>query len=108
MALFIENTTRIGWVSDGGGGNATLGQYQANIPGQGQTQQPHMTFVAQMRQYIVGEPVPIAAGSEGSVTLANIKTALDAISVDLAGSTGAPIITPAELAIIQGWASGGP
>lgn len=108
MGLFIENVTRIGWTSDGGGGNATLGQFQANVPGQGQAEQPRMVFLAQVRQYIVGEPVPVAPGSEGSVTLANIKTALDAVSADYAGSTGTPIITPAELAIIQGWASGLP
>ena len=106
MGLFVENVTRIGWTSDGGGGD--MAQFQANIPGQGQGEQPRMPFIAQVRQYIVGEPVPVAPGSEGSVTLANIKTALDAISADLAGSTGTPIITPAELAIIQGWASGLP
>jgi len=108
MGLYVENVTRIGWVSDGGGGNVTLGQFQANVPGQGQAQQPRMLLLAQVRQYIAGEPVPVAPGSEGSVSLANIKTALDAISADLAGSSGTPIITPAELAIIQGWASGLP
>ena len=108
MGLFVANVTVVGWVSDGGGGNTFMAGFQANVPGQGQAEQPHMAFSAQTRQYIVGEPVPVAPGSEGSVTLANIKTALDAISVDIAGSTGTPIITPAELAIIQGWASGQP
>jgi hypothetical protein len=107
MGLFVETQVVIGWVSDGGGGNTFLGQYQANIPGQGTAESPRMVLVAQKRQYIAGEPVPVAPGSEATVTLANIKTAIDGTSTDIAG-TISPLITPAELAIIQGWASGLP
>jgi hypothetical protein len=107
MALLVEVEMRVGWAPDGGG-NTFLAQFQANVPGQGQTEQPRIGFAAQVRQYIVAEGVPVAAGSEGSVTLANINTALTNAVADLAGASGTPIITPAELAIIQGWASGSP
>jgi hypothetical protein len=41
------------------------------------------------------------------VTLANINTALTSIVADLAGASGTPLITPAMIAQIQAWASGG-
>ena len=108
MALFCEVELRIGWVPQGSG-NTFIGQgAQANVPGQGQTQVARINFEAQVRQYIAGESVPVAVGSEGSVTLANINTALTNIVTDFAGASGTPIITAAELALIQGWATGSP
>ena len=107
MALIVEMEARVKWVPNTSG-NVFLSQFQANMPGQGQATQPHVGPVAQMRQYIVAEAVPVAPGSEASVTLANISTALTSCVADLAGATGTPIITTAELAIIQGWPTGTP
>lgn len=108
MGLYVEAEFRIGWTPAGGGGTF-LGQAQANIPGQGQiTQVNRAVFNAQVLQIIDGQPVPVAVGSEGSVTLANINTALTNIVSDVAGSSGTPLITAALLATIQGWASGNP
>ena len=102
MAYLVEMLIRVGWVPDGSG-NTFMGQFQANIPGQGQTEQPRVVFNAQVRQYIVAEGIP---GGDAP-TLANINTALTSCVSDLAASTGTPIITPAELALIQGWSTGG-
>lgn len=104
MAYVVEVETRIGWVPDGSG-NTFLAQPQANIPGQGPIPQNNRVgFMAQVRQYIVAEGVP---GGDAP-TLANINTALTSCVSDLASSTGTPIITAAELAIIQGWSTGNP
>ena len=106
--FLCEVEVRIVWAPDGSG-NTFLAQAQANIPGQGQTQQPHVGLFAQVRGYRVAEPVlGVGPGKEAAVTLANINAALTAAVFDFAGATGTPIITPAELAIIQGWPSGQP
>jgi hypothetical protein len=107
MGLFVESVVRVGWTSNSGGGNTFIGQYQANHPGQGQPQQPRQALLAQVREYMVGEPVLVSPGNENTVTLPQILAALNAIASDIAG-TGAPIITPAELAIIRGWNQGQP
>lgn len=104
MPLIANVIVEIAWVP-AGGGNAMLGQLQADVAGTGQAQNPHVIPIAQRRQYRDAEAVPVAAGAEGSVSLANINTALTNAVTSLAGA-GTPIITPAELAIIQGWASG--
>jgi hypothetical protein len=106
MPLFLQVDVNICW-APAGGGNTFLEQQQAAVAGQGQSQYPHVGRVAQRRLYIDAEAIPVATGSEGSVTLANINTALTNAVTALAGASGTPIITPAELAIIQGWASGG-
>ncbi len=91
------------WVPDGSG-NTFLGVQQANNPGQGQpTQNPMIVPMAQTRRYITAEGVP---GGD-TPTLANISTALTTAVADIAGATGTPFITAAELALIQGWATGG-
>ncbi|HEX8782785.1 MAG TPA: hypothetical protein VF764_05410, partial [Steroidobacteraceae bacterium] len=105
----------------GGTGSTFVEQAQAQIAGQGQIQPlvagrdvgfvgtglPHAARVAQSRTYRDFEAIPVAAGSEGSVTLANINTALTNAVTALAGASGTPLISPAELAIIQNWAAGG-
>lgn len=106
MPLMVQVTAEVMWAPAGGGGSL-VGQQQANVAGQGQTQQPRIVPIAQWTQYIDAEPVPVAVGSEGSVTVANIKTAIDAASTAIAG-TGSPLINATQLAIIQGWASGSP
>lgn len=93
----------IDWVPAGAGG-AALGQSQSQDPGYGQAANPGAVGVAQTRRYQAAESVP----GGNAPTLANILTALQSIATDLAGATGTPIITAAELAIIQGWASGNP
>jgi hypothetical protein len=106
--LLVEVEARVKWVPNTSG-NTFLAQQQANIPGQGQANNPHIGPVAQMRQYLTAEGVTaVAPGSEGSVTVANINTALVAAIANISGATGTPAITAAELAIIQGWASGNP
>jgi len=102
MAYFVEMEMRIGWVPDGSG-NTFLAQNQANVTGQGQLSIPRVALCAQVRQYLAGEGVP---GGDAP-TLANINTALTNCVADLAGSTGTPEINAAELALIQGWATGG-
>lgn len=116
MPLALQVDVNVCWVPQGGG-NTFLGQAQAAVAGQGQLQPggigfvgvglPHIERMAQRRLYIDFEPIPVAAGNEQNVTLANINTALTAAVNALAGAAGTPIITPAELAIIQNWATGG-
>jgi len=106
MPLALQVDVNVFWVPQGSG-NTFLEQQQAAVAGQGLSQFPHAGRMAQRRLYIDVEPVPVAAGSEGSVTLANINTALTNAVATLAGTTGTVIISPAELAIIQGWATGG-
>jgi hypothetical protein len=105
MPLALQVDVNIFWVP-AGGGNSMLGQQQAAVAGQGQSQYPHIERIAQRLLMIDFEPIPVASGSEASVTLANIKTAIDAASTAFAGA-GSPLITPAILAQIQGWATGG-
>jgi hypothetical protein len=105
--IFVEVECRVGWAPDGSG-NTYMAQQQANIPGQGTSNSPRIAFMAQVLQFIVAEGVPVAPGSESSVTLANLASAINQCATDLAGSGASSIITPANLATIQGWASGNP
>lgn len=88
-----------------GGGTVMVGGLYANDPGQGQGLAPSAAGNAQTMRRQVGETV---LGYSGNVTLAEIQTALVAIANDLAGATGTPIITTADLAQINGWATGNP
>lgn len=118
MPLGVKVHVEVVWVS-GGTGGTLLAQEQASEPGQGQIQTvnpgigfdgvgfPHAAAVAQSMSVRDFEAIPVAAGSEGSVTLANINTALSNAVTALAGASGTPKITPAKLATIQGWATGG-
>jgi hypothetical protein len=103
MPLFVQVDINI-CAAPAGSGNTFLEQQQAAVAGQGQSQYPHVGRVAQRLLMIDVEPIP--AATDATVTLANIKTALDAASTTFAGA-GTPLITPAILAQIQGWASGG-
>jgi hypothetical protein len=47
-------------------------------------------------------------GTAGSVTVANILTALTTASNNIAGATGTPIIDATTLAEINGWQTGNP
>src|SRR5215472_437579 len=122
MPLGVEIEVRFGWIPNSN--PAYLVQQQANVPGQGQQtvaaiaagggvgqatgQNARTAFTAQVVQFISFEPVPVAAGSEGSVTLANLNTALTNAIADITGSSGTPFINAAVLAMIQNWASGNP
>jgi hypothetical protein len=118
MPLAVQVDVNVMWIP-AGSGNTFLEQSQAQIAGQGQLTGPsqpslglgpgqlaHVGRVAQRRLYIDFEAIPIAAGSENTVTLANINTAVVAAANAISGA-GSPLITPAELAIIQNWATGG-
>ena len=103
----VEAEIRIGWVSQGGG-NTFMGQFQANVPGQGQGETPRVVFQSQVWQGIVAEPIPgLTPGSENAIAISNVLTALSNIAVDFAGS-GTPIVSTSVLALIAGWASGSP
>jgi hypothetical protein len=122
MPLFVEMEVRVGWTPNSN--PAFLGQFQANVPGQGLPSvaavasgqygvappmgtNPRTIFNSQVVQYITGEPVPVAAGSEVSVTVANILTALSNCIQDIAGAT-TPMINSAAITQIQNWAIGNP
>ena len=88
-----------------GGGSVMMGGLNANDPGQGQSLYPIAAGNAQTMRLQVAE---LILGYNGSITLAEIDTALKQLADDLAGSTGTPIITAATLATINGWATGNP
>ena len=88
-----------------GTGTVLMGGLNANDPAQGQTQQPIAAGVAQTLRMQVAE---VVLGNGGSITEAEILTALQQIASDLAAATGTPLITPAILAQINGWATGNP
>jgi len=88
-----------------GMGTSMLGGLNANDPAQGQTGQPITAGMAQTLRLQVGEQV---LGNGGSITLAELLTALDAIATDFAGASGTPLITASVLAQINGWATGNP
>ena len=88
-----------------GTGTALMGQNQANNPGVGPLAGPGTLGNAQMLFMNDAAMVP---GTNGSVTEANLLTALQTIASDFAAATGTPLITPDILAKINGWATGQP
>lgn len=88
-----------------GQGPSGLGAGFSNNPGYGQAGNAGTTGGAQTMRQQAGE---LVLGTAGSITLAQIDTALKAAADDLAGASGTPIITPALLAIINGWNTGNP
>ena len=71
----------------------------------GQDQLPIIMPESQFMYFQDAEPVP---GTSGAITLANINTALAAAVTTLAGASGTPLITAAQLAQINAWNSGSP
>ncbi len=88
-----------------GTGVVLMGQNQSNLPGYGAALTPGVTGNAQTMRLQIAEMV---LGNGGSITLAEILTALDQAATDLAGASGTPIIDAATLATINGWAAGSP
>ncbi len=86
-----------------GAGPSGLGAGFSNNPGFGQGNNPGVAGGAQTRYYQAAEMV---LGAGGSITLAEIDAAIKAAADDIAGATGTPLITAAELAIINGWNTG--
>lgn len=88
-----------------GAGPSGLGAGFSNNPGFGQAGNLGASGASQTRRYQAAE---VVLGSGGAITLAQIQAALVAIANDIAGASGTPIITAAELAIINGWNTGQP
>ncbi len=88
-----------------GGGTVMMGQAQGNNPGVGPLAGPGTLGNAQMLFMNDATPVP---GTSGSVTKANILTALQTIASDFAAASGTTLITTALLAEINGWQTGSP
>jgi hypothetical protein len=80
-------------------------QSMSNNPGQGQAINPIMMPGSQMLYLQDAEIVP---GTDGSVTLANLNTALTAAVTAFAAASGTPLITAALLAQINAWSTGSP
>jgi hypothetical protein len=102
MGLRVSVRVRVEAVA-AGAGPAGLGGLNADDPSYGQSLLPGAAPFAQTIYFQDAEQVP---GTAGSITLANIKTALDAASTTFAGSSGTPIINPTVLAQINGFFSG--
>jgi hypothetical protein len=102
MGLRVSVRVRVEAVA-AGAGPAGLGGLNADDPSYGQSLLPGAAPFAQTIYFQDAEPVP---GTAGSITLANIKTALDAASTTFAGSSGTPKIDATELAKINAWFSG--
>ncbi len=104
VALRVSVRVRFEIVGSGSGPSG-LGGLNADDPSYGQSLYAGAAPVAQTIYFQDAEQVP---GTPGSWTLANLKTALDAASTTIAGSSGTPIINAATLAKINGWATGSP
>jgi hypothetical protein len=102
LAYVIEIVTRVGWVPDGAGGAAIVGAPQANVPGEGASRGPRPVFNAQVLQDIQAEGV-IAANPDAP-TAAEFKTAMTKAATD----TNTNFFTAANVATLQGYASGNP
>lgn len=88
-----------------GGGTVLMGQAQGNNPGVGPLASIGSLGNAQMLFMNDATPVP---GTSGSITKANILTALQAIASDFAAASGTTLITADILAQINGWQTGQP
>jgi hypothetical protein len=88
-----------------GTGTALMGQSQGNNPGVGQLAAPGALGNAQM---LFMNDAAVVPGTSGSVTLANVLTALQTIASDFAAASGTPLITAALLAQINAWQTGNP
>lgn len=103
-AIIVQLELRIARGAPGTTG-VMVEQSQSNNPGQGQTDLAIMMPGSQMVYLQDAEIVP---GTDGSVTLANINTALTNAVSAFAGASGTPKITTAILAQINNWSTGSP
>lgn len=104
MALRISTRIRIEAIPVGTG-PAGLGGLNADDPAYGGSQQPGTAPYAQTKYFQDSVSVP---GTAGSISLANINTALTQAVADYAAASGTTIITAADLATINSWFSGNP
>jgi len=103
MKLRLSGRFRVEAVGAGTGPSG-LGGLNADDPAYGQNEYPGAAPMAQTIYFQDAELIP---GTDGAVTLANIKTAADAMATTLAGSSGTPLIDAATLAQINAWFQGG-
>lgn len=99
MAIRVEVLVRVGWIPDGAGG-AALGQQQADVAGTGPGLTPGTIFNAQVLQGIQAEGV---YGGD-TPTQSQIQAAITAAASDL----NTNFVTAANVATINGWATGSP
>ncbi len=88
-----------------GTGTTLMGQSQGNNPGVGPLAGPGSLGNAQMLFMNDATMVP---GTSGSITEANLLTALQTIASDFAAASGTPLITADILATINAWQTGSP
>lgn len=88
-----------------GGGTALMGQQQANNPGVGPLARPGTVGNSQMKFFNNATIVP---GTSGSITKANLLTALQTMASDFAAATGTTLFTTDIIAEINGWQTGQP
>lgn len=88
-----------------GTGTANMGQSQGNNPGVGPLAGPGTYGNAQMKFFNDAQPVP---GTSGSVTKANLLTAMQAIASDFAAASGSTIWTADDIAEFNAWQTGSP
>jgi hypothetical protein len=104
MAIRVSVEVRIQEVGAGTTG-VLVAQSQSNSPGFGQSAGPGMLDGSQM---VYLQDAAQVYGVGGSITLAEILTALQTVASDIAGASGTPLITADILATINGWSSGSP
>jgi hypothetical protein len=104
--LIIQVELRVCQVQ-GGTTGVQVQQEMSDNPGQGggTTILPITMPVDQFMFFQDAEPVP---GTSGAITLANLNTALTNAVTALAGASGTPRITAANLATINAWNAGSP
>ena len=88
-----------------GTGIVGMAQQQGNTPGVGPLGAPGIGGNAQMLFMNDATQVP---GTSGSVTKANILTALQTIAADFAAASGTTLVDTDILARINGWQVGSP
>lgn len=105
IALRISVRIRVEAVAAGAGPSG-LGGLNADDPSYGQSLLPGAAPIAQSKYFQDAVAVP---GTAGSITLANLNTALTQAVTDFAGATGSSqIIDTSDLAEINGWFTGSP
>lgn len=104
MGLRVSVRVRVEAVG-GGTGTSGIGGLNADDPAYGQSLYPGAAPIAQTIYFQDAEQVP---GTPGSITLANINTALTSAVTTIAGATGTPLIDATTLAQINAWYTGNP